>query len=133
MNRLARSGLLVAVFYGLAISGFPSFCSAQELHVRLINSNNGQPMAGLPIDLYLGRDDRSYLEQTTGSDGVAIFKLPSPVVDWINVRDISQTIWHCSPYPKTTFRTSEILEHGVVALNTCDKKGKGSRIRVHRR
>jgi len=124
MNLLACPGLLVAALYGSVICGVSSSCSAEELHVLLINSNNGEPMARQPIGLYLGRDDRSYLEQITASDGVAIFQLSSPVVDWVTVGNASQTVWHCSPPRRSTFRTSEIFEHGVVAPNTCDKKGK---------
>ncbi len=115
---------LLFVALALGACGFPCSCFAEDIRVRLINSSSGQPMPGQPIWAFLGRDERSLLEGTTDSEGVAIFHLPAPVVDWINVRDASHTIWHCSPYWKCTFRTSEIRERGVVAMNTCGKHGK---------
>jgi hypothetical protein len=96
-----------------------------EIRVRLLNSNNGKPMGSQPIKVRFGRDLATCLpEQRTDDNGVADFHLEAPVSKWINVTEVSETIWHCEEIEKNTFITSDVLEHGIVALNKCDPKGK---------
>lgn len=106
----------------VASKGAPS--SSVEIVVRLVNSNTAEPMNGKPIVVYLGRDKSSHLPEVfTNKQGRAAIELP-PGTEWITVAESSQTVWHCSPFEKSTFATSDILEYGVVAVNTCDRKGK---------
>jgi hypothetical protein len=111
-----------AVALGVTIGSPYGF--AAEIHVRLVNTLTGKPMNDQPIVLYLGRDDKAVLHQTTDEDGVAVFHMPTPIPDWINPAEASYTLYHCSPYQKTRFPIAEVLQRGVVALNTCDPKGK---------
>jgi len=102
-----------------------SSCSAEDIRIRLVNGQTGEPMKGpQPIVLYLGRDERTVLHETTDGDGVAVFHMPGPIVDWVNLGEASYTLYHCSPYRKNTFKTREILQRGVIVLNVCDAKGK---------
>ena len=116
-----------------AIFGQPPLGSAREIpstqsvdiRVRLFNSNNGKPMSGQTIWIYLGWDHAAHTpEQRTDENGATVFHLQPPVPKWINAVTGSQTIWHCTDIEKNTFATSDVLEHGMVALNKCDLKGK---------
>lgn len=105
-------------------SEIPSTQSA-DIRVRLLNSNNGKPMSGQTIWIYLGWDHATHAPaQRTDEDGVTVFHLQPPVPKWINAVAGSQTIWHCTEIEKNNFATSDVLEHGIVALNKCDPKGK---------
>src|SRR6202012_5651018 len=106
----------------------PSLLSpkGEDIRVRLVNSNNAEPMEGIPIRIYLGRDrENGFKEQWTDADGTTVFHLPPPVEEWITPAVASYLVWpSCSPYEKCDFATSEVVQHGVVALNVCAPKGK---------
>jgi hypothetical protein len=100
-------------------------CSAEDIRIRLVNGQTGEPInRPQPVVLYLGRNHSGFLDGTTDMDGVAVFRLPDPLADWITAGEDSQTLYHCSPYRKSVFSTAEIARAGGVAPNTCDPKGK---------
>ncbi len=113
----------------LAFSGLlPALGSAADIRVRLINAQTGEPMPGQQVGLRPDRQPGNYrltwTKKMTGADGVAIFQLSDPAVEWVNVAVTSQMLWQCSPWRRSTFATAEVLEHGVVAENRCDPKGR---------
>jgi len=119
----ARFANVIVAALGVAML-FPS-CSAEDIRVRLVNGQTGEPVRGpQPVVLYLGRNHSAFLDGTTDIDGVAVFHLPDPLAEWITAGQDSQILYHCSPYQKNTFKTAEILSRGVIALNVCDSKGK---------
>jgi hypothetical protein len=109
----------------LGVGALISCCSAEDIRIRLVNAQTGEPEKGLQsIGLYPGRDQSGFLRETTDMNGIAVFRLPSPLVEWVTASESSRTLYQCSPYQKNTFKTAEILRRGVIALNVCDAKGK---------
>jgi hypothetical protein len=115
------------MFFAFTGLVYTPLSSAADIRVRLINTQTGEPMAGQQVGLRPDRQPGDYrltwTRMTTGADGVAVFHLADPAVEWVNVAVTSQMLWQCSPWQKSTFPTGEILEHGVVAKNRCALKG----------
>ena len=99
-----------------------------DITVLLINTQTGQPMSGQRIWLRPARqrtdDLPNEMYQRTGPDGTAVFRFSEPSSGWINVFVNDVTLWQCSPWSKSKFSVKETVEHGAVALNRCDPKGK---------
>jgi len=117
--------MIVALSYAQsgAVAQSGSESKAVEITVRVINSNNGEPMGGVRVVAILGRDlDRDLPEVTTRGDGLAVIRLPAGT-DWVTV-GMSQGFWQCTPWTKTTLAVRDILAHGVVGINTCRMKDK---------
>lgn len=125
MKSYQGSPLIDLFLAALAMVMVVPSCSAEDIRIRLVNGQTGELIKGRqPVALYLGRDHSGFVTETTNTDGVAVFRLPDPLVEWVTAGEDSQTLYHCSPYQKNTFATAEILHRGAVALNNCDPKGK---------
>jgi hypothetical protein len=119
------SRALSVLVVGIYAQATTPYCLSADIRVRLVNTEDGKPMKGQPIILYLGRDHSAHLEQRTDGDGVAAFHLTDPATDWLTPGDASYGIhYNCSPYQKCTFPTAEVLQRGVVALNVCSPRDK---------
>jgi len=98
---------------------------AQDVTIRLINVKDGRPLQGQLIVLSLGNAtvaSTPEVQATTSSDGTAVFHLPEPGPEQVFLDTENGKIRAC--YSWGAFSTREIIEHGVVAENKCDPKGK---------
>ena len=99
-----------------------TLCRGTDISVRVINGENGAPMDKQLIWLFLGRDASApLLKGTTGADGRVLFHLPDPPTERFFAFDAGNTRGGCSDI---NFITSEVLRHGVVQTNNCDRKHK---------
>jgi hypothetical protein len=125
MIKVLLQGLCVLALCAVIPAGF---CRAEELRVRLINTKNGEGMKGYQFWLLLGRRDlgpsRPALDATTGSDGVAIFQLPSPAPQEVTVGSSDGRIYHCSDFWKNNYPTQQVLLEGVTLPLRCEVSEK---------
>ncbi len=98
-----------------------------EVKLRLVNGKTGGPIPDWEVVLRLRHDPPlngeppiTLMRAKTSADGVAEFRLSEPLP-----KTLAFGAWdliacsHGPPHP-----TNDVLEHGVVAENLCDKKGR---------
>jgi len=103
-----------------------------EVRVRLLNGKTGEPFPNIDVDLWLSYTppgprglSNDILVGRTGADGVATFRISEPLpkeLSWSVIggeRRLRSCTVHGSAEPP-----EEVLQHGVVDENLCDKKGK---------
>jgi len=119
-SRLSRSLLLLAALVGAS----PRVGCAGDITIRLINVKDGQPLGGQLIVLFLGNArlaSTPRVEITTSSDGAAVVHLPKTIPEQVVVDVGNGKLHGCG---RSFFPTREVIEHGIVAENRCDPKGK---------
>jgi hypothetical protein len=94
---------------------------AENIIVRVLNANGGQPIRRQSIWVYCGRPARSTpLKRNTNDEGVAVFVLPEQPIDELFIIDVND-VHACS---RPSFSLAGVLSKGVVADNICDPKRK---------
>jgi hypothetical protein len=74
-----------------AVLFLSSFCSAQQVTIRVVNSGDGQPLAGWKVDVYFVSQTQGKgaiegaLHLQTDADGAVQFTLPQSVPDVLTV------------------------------------------------
>ena len=106
-------------------------CSAQVIRIRVINSNNGQPIAKQSVSVNLPYDKGQKappkhdvnLELETDANGEARFHLPEPAPAhlWVRLR-LAYEHWHCDCAALIT--TEDVIQKGIV--QTWARKSKPS-------
>ncbi len=92
--------------------------------IRLINAEDGRPLQGQLIVFSLGDAKLAStprVRATTSSDGTVVVHLPEMIPEQVSI-DVGNGKLHGCGWP--FFSTREVIEHGVVAENKCDPKGK---------
>lgn len=118
--RLSPSLFLFAALVGVS----PRVGLAENITIRLINATDGRPLEGQLILFFLGDAKLAStprVQATTSSDGTAVVHLPETIPAQVSV-DVGNGKLHGCGWP--FFSTREVIEHGVVADDKCDPKGK---------
>lgn len=113
------------LFLVVLASAYEGTGFAEDVTIRLINVKDGRPLEAQVIVLSLGNArlaSTPEVEATTSSDGTAVFRLPDPIPKEVFLDTENGKIRAC--YSWGAFSTQEIIEHGIVAENKCDPKGK---------
>jgi len=112
----------------LALSSV-ALCSASQITARLLNGKTDLPMPNKQVVAWINiKPTPRTFEGRTDREGVALIHLPEDQsIDTITVSEatyhqlISCTHWD---WQDNQFPFKTVLESGVVAVNTCDPKGK---------
>ena len=95
-------------------------CSAQVIRIRVINSNNGQPLPKQSVSVNLLYDKgekppakyEANLLLETDADGKAQFRLPEPVPAHLGVQvRLTSEHWHCGCMALAT--TQDVIQKGM--------------------
>jgi hypothetical protein len=141
------SVLLLLAFVDLCSHGIP--LSAQTLEIKLINGQNGRPIAKTCVNVWLGDDRKDPLAIPTDTNGVARLRLTendpevktdyrwkdcgdfgviSPVVKYKDYVKVNIGYVVCEPHGTDFlwleikhFPTKQLLREGFVTANTCGK------------
>jgi hypothetical protein len=122
--------ILVTLF--VAALGQPRDCWAQDIAVRLIDARNGNIVANETVSLrfHVGEGANSHqetLEATTGTDGVARFRLPEPPPSTFSLSPNHLYLCanlFCGVYPYQE-DTQQVVHDGCIS--SCSKTGRGCR------
>jgi len=112
------------LFLVVLATTFVQVGSAQNITIRLINVKDGRPMKAQLLVLSLGDAKLASTPRvtvTTSPDGTAVVHLPEKIPEQVSVVVGNGKLHGCGwPF----FASREVIEHGVVAENKCDPKGK---------
>lgn len=123
-----------AAFVCLAVCSACSALQARdyEVSVRLLNGKTGQPIPNAMVGLSLiyeppgprGPATELMGPKKTSADGVATFRISDPLPKALAGGYLGgfRDLFACSNDPPPA--TEEVLQHGSVEKNLCDKKGK---------
>ena len=105
--------LMRALVCVLFLSGV---CLAQELKVRVINSNDGQPIAKQGVTVQFLNETptvgSSPLRLETDANGEVQFGIPKPVPQHLNVRVVlTSEHWHCGCWVMAD--TAKVIQQGI--------------------
>jgi hypothetical protein len=114
--------LLVCVLF---LSGV---CFAQELKVRVINSNDGQPLAKQAVTVQFLNETptvgSSPLRLETDANGEVRFSIPKPLPQHLSVRvALTSEHWHCGCWVMAD--TAKVIQQGI-AQPASTKNAKAS-------
>jgi len=119
-----------STFLGVALClGFSGLQARDyEVKLRLLNGKTGQPIANREVHLWLIYQppgprglETELMRGRTSADGVANFWISEPLPKDFAFGGDSDLLT-CSSGPPIP--ADKLLQHGVVAKNLCDKKGK---------
>ena len=93
---------------------------ATEFVVHLIDARKGAPIAGKPVRVsFVNAARPGYLQQKTGDDGTAVFRLSDPVPKYVLLHLGIGGYWEeCTPNDKA-YSVSDILSSGVSKMGAC--------------
>jgi len=105
-------------------------CFAQELKVRVINSNDGQPLAKQAVTVQFLNETAtvasSPLRLETDADGEVRFGIPKPLPQHLNVRvALTSEHWHCGCW--VVADTAKVIQQGITEpASTKNAKASGA-------
>ncbi len=122
-----RSAAFVCLTLSLGMSGLRA--RDYEVSLRLLNGRTGEPIPNVRVDVYLiyeppgprGLGTELVGPVKTSANGVAKFRISEPLPKALSLGG-DHGLLPCSAGRIPT--TEEVLKHGVVEENLCDKKGK---------
>ena len=99
----------------LCVLCLSNVCFAQELTVRVINGNDGQPLAKQPVTVQFLNETptaaSSPLRLETDAKGEVRFAIPKPVPERLNVRvALTSEHWHCGCWVMA--ETAKVMQDG---------------------
>jgi hypothetical protein len=140
------SCLWLALFKA-CISGPSLF--AQTIEIKLVNGKTGRPLANTCVNVWIGHERKDALAIPTNDQGVATvwltmdeialngrdrwkdcgdFGVINPVVRYEDSIRVNASYVLCQPrrpdyswLALSSFSTEEVLQHGIVTLNSCGK------------
>jgi hypothetical protein len=106
-----------------ALLALSTLLSASDIMVHLINARTGKPIADKPVRMWFQNPPSrqgGYLEERTGTNGVAVFHLKDPLPSSITVHLGMGGYWEeCPPNNRAGFDVKEILQSGVAREGAC--------------